>query len=85
MAEAFLRMQVQPGGCPVQMGYLLTEPELRELTHKQRPTAQARALRAMGIPHWRRPDGSLAVLRSAVDAPTPANARLSAPEPVLQP
>jgi len=64
---------------------ILSEQELRELTQKQRPTAQARVLEFMGIPYRARPDGSLAVLRTHVDHPSPANARLPAPEPVLQP
>ena len=45
----------------------LTPDQLRELTVKSRPRAQARALRAMGIEHRVRPDGSLAVSRSHVE------------------
>lgn len=64
---------------------ILTQQELRELTQKQRPTAQARVLDFMGLPYRVRPDGSLAVLRAQVVAPTSANAKLALPEPVLQP
>lgn len=46
----------------------LSPDELKELTHKARSSAQVRALRAMGIEHKVRPDGSVAVLRSHVDA-----------------
>jgi hypothetical protein len=45
----------------------LTPDELRELTGKARSSAQARALRAMGIEHRARPDGSLAVSRLHVE------------------
>ena len=46
----------------------LTPDELHELTGKARNSAQLRALRAMGIEHRIRPDGSLAVLRSHVES-----------------
>lgn len=39
----------------------LTPDDLEALTGKQRPHAQVRALIAMHIPHWVRPDGSPAV------------------------
>jgi hypothetical protein len=42
----------------------LTDAELEDLTRKKRPSAQARALRFMGIEHRPRPDGSVAVDRS---------------------
>jgi hypothetical protein len=42
--------------------------ELTSLTHKRRNDARLRVLRAMGIAHRVRPDGSIAVLRSHVDA-----------------
>ncbi|WP_082926362.1 DUF4224 domain-containing protein [Cupriavidus sp. D384] len=45
----------------------LSPDELKELTHKCRSSAQVRALRAMGIEHKVRPDGSVAVLRAHVD------------------
>ena len=43
---------------------LLNSDEVRELTDRIQHSAQARVLRAMGIEHRSRPDGSLAVLRS---------------------
>jgi hypothetical protein len=42
---------------------VLTKEELGELTGKERPSAQVRALGRMGIPHRTRPDGSPVVLR----------------------
>lgn len=45
----------------------LTENEVRELTRRERNSAQVRALRRMGIEHRIRPDGSVLVLRSHVD------------------
>lgn len=54
----------------------LTDEELLSLTHLRRPTAQARALRAMGVPYRTRPDGTLLVGRTAADraltGPAPA-------------
>ena len=47
---------------------ILTPIELIELTQRERSKAQARALTYMGIEHRIRPDGSLVVLRSHVDA-----------------
>lgn len=44
----------------------LNDAELEELTHKARPSAQARALVAVGIPFRRRPDGTLLVVRSDI-------------------
>lgn len=46
---------------------LLDDVELEKLTRKKRPSAQARALNAMGIDHKRRADGSLAVLRASME------------------
>ena len=46
----------------------LTPDQVRELTGKQRASAQARVLRDMGIKHGCRPDGSLVVMTTAVDA-----------------
>jgi hypothetical protein len=75
----------------------LTRDELTEYTGKVRPSAQARVLDSWGIPHRRRPDGSLAVLHihvemqfaasgahSATYAAARASTRLRA-EPTLQP
>lgn len=42
----------------------MTARELEELTHKVRPSAQVKALRAMGIEHRVRPDGTPLVLRA---------------------
>lgn len=50
------------------MSLMLSPDELKDLTHKSRASAQVRALRAMGIEHKVRPDGSVAVLRAHVDA-----------------
>jgi len=50
------------------MTLTLTPEELIDLTHRTRPKAQLRALRAMGIEARQRPDGSVAVLRTAVEA-----------------
>jgi hypothetical protein len=66
----------------------LTDAELADLTHKAKPSAQARALRAMSIPYTTRPDGTLVVLRRNLDAPTekrqtPPALRLPAPRLVL--
>lgn len=51
---------------------ILTAAEVADLTHKVRSSAQIRALRAMGIEHRVRPDGTPAVLRSAVETGNPA-------------
>jgi hypothetical protein len=66
------------------MTWLLTVDELRELTAKRRSDAQRRSLDYMSIPYLVRPDGSLAVLRSHVEAPQSAAPRLPR-EPELQP
>jgi len=54
----------------------LTDEELLSLTHLRRPSAQARALRAMGVPYRPRPDGTLLVGRLA------AGRALAGPTPV---
>lgn len=47
---------------------MFLEPaEVRALTNRTQRVAQAAALRAMGIEHKIRPDGSVAVLRSHVE------------------
>lgn len=48
------------------MTLALTPDELIELTGKRRPTAQARALRSMGIAYIPRPDGTLVVLHATL-------------------
>ena len=45
----------------------LTDDELLSLTHLRRPSAQARALRVMGVPYRTRPDGTLLVGRIAAE------------------
>lgn len=45
----------------------LSKEELFDLTHRVRYSAQAQALRALGIEHRIRPDGSIAVLRSHIE------------------
>ena len=45
----------------------LRSEEIVALTNRQRSTAQARALRTMGIEHRIRPDGTVAILRSHVE------------------
>jgi hypothetical protein len=45
----------------------LTEAELEDLTHRKYGAWQARVLDSMEIRYRRRPDGSLAVLRSDVE------------------
>jgi len=47
---------------------LLTPAEIEELTHKERPSWQARELDHLGIPYRQRSDGSLVVLRAHVEA-----------------
>ena len=47
---------------------ILSPEELVELTQRERSKAQARALTYMGIEYRIRPDGSVVVLRSHVDA-----------------
>lgn len=72
---------------------LLTKEELMELTGRERPRAQVRALVHMGIPFRVRPDGSPVVLRDhletlgqALMGSNRAGARLAPlPEPQLQP
>lgn len=45
----------------------LSDNELIEVTHRRMPSAQARALTQMGVPHKRRPDGTLLVGRTALE------------------
>lgn len=51
----------------VKPSLFLDSEELAELTNKSRNSAQARVLKAMGIDHKIRPDGSVAVLRAHVE------------------
>lgn len=45
----------------------LDHEEIKGLTNTSRRDAQARALRAMGIEHKIRPDGSIAILRDHIN------------------
>lgn len=46
---------------------ILSPEQLAELTARKRQNGQIRALKAMGIPYRQRHDGSIVVLRSAVE------------------
>ena len=63
----------------------LTVPagELVALTDRERPSAQARVLARLGIPHRRRPDGSLIVLRCHLETIGAGRAIVRAAEPQL--
>ncbi|WP_229459182.1 DUF4224 domain-containing protein [Massilia cavernae] len=60
----------------------LSRDELHGLTNRVQSSAQLRVLRAMGIEHRKRPDGSVAVLRSHVHQIFGAAAGTRAPKPV---
>ena len=45
----------------------LTNEEIEQITNRQRRSAQARMLAALGIRHKIRPDGSILVFRAAVE------------------
>lgn len=62
---------------------VLTPEELREVTDKKKPAAQARELDAMGIRYRRRRDGSLCVFRVHAVGHLPDGATIQA-EPELQ-
>ena len=47
---------------------LLTPDELVAITLRERPSAQARVLRRLGVPFLSHPDGSLLVSRASVEA-----------------
>lgn len=51
----------------VQSTMFLNGDEIRALTKRIQYSAQVRVLRAMGIEHRMRPDGSLAILRAHID------------------
>jgi hypothetical protein len=57
---------------------ILNRDDLVELTQRQKPSAQARVLEALGINYKRRPDGSLVVFIQDIHAPT--QARQTAPK-----
>ncbi|VFR32363.1 hypothetical protein BER2_1671 [plant metagenome] len=44
----------------------LTDDEIEEITNRRQRPAQSRVLKALGIRHQTRPDGSLLVYRSAM-------------------
>ncbi|MBK5915119.1 DUF4224 domain-containing protein [Rhodocyclus purpureus] len=50
------------------MSLFLSPAELETLTGKVRPSAQVRALTAMGIRYTRRPDGVVVVVRADIEA-----------------
>jgi hypothetical protein len=55
----------------------LTDAELVEVTHRVRPSAQARVLRGIGVGFRPRPDGTLLVSRTALDLALQQNAIVS--------
>lgn len=46
----------------------LTDAELRDATHRTMPSAQARVLAGWGVRFVRRPDGTLLVIRAALES-----------------
>jgi len=62
----------------------LTPEQIKELTERTQHSAQLRVLRALGIDHKVRPDGSLVVLRAHVEQQLGCalpSAKLQEPEP----
>ena len=57
--------------------------ELAALTDRERPSAQARVLARLGIPHRTRPDGSLIVLRYHLETVGAGRAIVRIVEPQL--
>lgn len=57
----------------------LSRQELEALTGYKKPSAQARALAAMGIEHRIRPDGAVIVLRAHIEAILGGNVERTAP------
>ena len=66
---------------------LLTDDELTELTGRRRVDAQERELKHLGVPHGKRTDGTLVVLRSVVEhlLGSRQTATMRRPEPQIQP
>ena len=67
---------------------VLSSDELVDLTGRKRADAQERELEHMGVPHCKRSDGSLVVLRSVVEQRLGAEvqrATMARPEPQLMP
>jgi hypothetical protein len=61
----------------------VTPQDLKTLTDRERPSAQARVLSRLGVPHRRRPDGSLIVLRCHLGTAPPSRAIVRVSEPQL--
>lgn len=57
----------------------LTDAEVADATRRRQPCAQARVLESWGVPYRRRPDGTLVVGRSAIDAALRATMAPSTP------
>lgn len=60
---------------------ILTTTEIATLTGKQRRSAQRRVLDALGVPYRQRPDGTIVIFQTDVNAPaqnrpTPPRLRL---------
>lgn len=51
---------------PVVTSLALADNEIRDITHRRRPAAQARALDRLQVPYTRRLDGTLLVGRDAM-------------------
>jgi hypothetical protein len=58
----------RPALAPALSPLCLTREEVAELTGRTQRSAQRRVLQYMGIDHKQRPDGSLVVFRSGLDA-----------------
>jgi len=58
----------RPALAPSLLPLCLTTEEVAQLTGRTRRSAQRRVLQYMCIDHKQRPDGSLVVLRSGLDA-----------------
>jgi hypothetical protein len=63
----------------------LTDAELVELTGKQRPSAQMRALKYMGIDHKQRADGTLVVARAHFELLLGGGAAPAKPKKTVEP
>ena len=46
----------------------LSDAEVADATHRRQPASQAKMLERMGVPYQRRPDGTLLVGRTAMEA-----------------
>lgn len=60
----------------------LSKEELQALTNRVQYAAQVRTLRGMGVQHCVRPDGSVAVMRSHVEALFGVQARNATRAPI---